>query len=437
MYNDVLAGTRPTRLAQRLLSAAAWTTIGSIASRVLILGATIVTARILGQETFGGFGVVQSTTMMFSVVAGFGMGITATKFVAELRTSDPRRAGQIVGLSLWTAAASGLTTAVVVYFLAPWLASRSLAAPWLTAAIRDSAVILFATALTGAQTGALAGLESFETIALLNIATAVLSWPAVIAGALYAGLPGAVRGLAIGSLVPAVMGQWLLHRQSNNHGVEIDYGGCWAARRVFATYSVPAVLAGLMTAPTTWLCNAILVRQHDGYSQMGLLTAATQWRTAVLYVPSLASSVMLPILATLVGEKDRARYSKVLRANVAFSAGSALLVAVPVVLFANSIMSRYGDGFSEGASILELLVISAVLAAALTGIGQVIATAGNMWLGFLFNVIWSLSIVVLSWLLRAQGAHGIAVATCGAYAIQFCVVTVYAAGVLKTVRVRP
>ncbi len=53
----------------------------------------------LGKEEFGKLGIVQSTVGMFQVFAGFGLGLTATKYVAEFRDSDPAKTGRIIGLS--------------------------------------------------------------------------------------------------------------------------------------------------------------------------------------------------------------------------------------------------------------------------------------------------------------------------------------------------
>ena len=60
---------------------------GLLISRGLLLIATVFVARILGKIVYGEFGMIQSTVGMFGVFAGFGMGLTATKHVAEFRQS--------------------------------------------------------------------------------------------------------------------------------------------------------------------------------------------------------------------------------------------------------------------------------------------------------------------------------------------------------------
>src|ERR1700728_1931673 len=77
----------------RLARGAFWLLIGSLISRGLGMLAGILVARLLGKHDYGQLGMVQSTTGMFGIFAGFGMGLTANKHVAEFKLQDPARAG--------------------------------------------------------------------------------------------------------------------------------------------------------------------------------------------------------------------------------------------------------------------------------------------------------------------------------------------------------
>ena len=72
-------------LRSRLADGVLWSFTGAAISRGLNLLAMVLVARMVGKVGFGELGTVQSTVGMFAVFAGFGMGITATKHVAELR----------------------------------------------------------------------------------------------------------------------------------------------------------------------------------------------------------------------------------------------------------------------------------------------------------------------------------------------------------------
>src|SRR5216683_7526188 len=75
----------------RLARGAFWSLVGTVLSRGLGLAAGIFVARTLGKEGFGQFGIIRGTVEMFGIFAGFGLGLTATKYVAELRQTDRQR----------------------------------------------------------------------------------------------------------------------------------------------------------------------------------------------------------------------------------------------------------------------------------------------------------------------------------------------------------
>ena len=152
----------------RLVKGALWSLAGSVISRGLMMAAWVLVARVLGKETYGEFGIIRSTVNMFTVFAGFGLGLTATKYIAEFRNSDPHRAGRVMALSGLFAAISGGVIALGLGIFAPWLAQASLNAPHLANPLRLGALMLLLTAMNGAQTGALAGFDAFKAIAVVT-----------------------------------------------------------------------------------------------------------------------------------------------------------------------------------------------------------------------------------------------------------------------------
>ena len=116
-------------LGYRLAKGAFWSLAGSIISRGLGLLSGILVARMLGKYDFGRFGMIQSTVGMFSTFAGFGMGLTANKHVAEFRRTDPRRAGRLIVLSSLVAWGTGSLMTIGLVAFAPWMANHTLASP--------------------------------------------------------------------------------------------------------------------------------------------------------------------------------------------------------------------------------------------------------------------------------------------------------------------
>ena len=116
---------RADSLRGRLAFGAVWCLIGTALSQGSIILASVISARLLDTVGFGELGIINSTIGMFGVFAGFGLGMTATKYVAELRATDPARAGRIIALSSVVAFATGSAMTLALAIFAPVIAARA------------------------------------------------------------------------------------------------------------------------------------------------------------------------------------------------------------------------------------------------------------------------------------------------------------------------
>jgi len=373
----------------RFARGAVWSLIGAVIAQAAKLAASVITARVLGREQFGEYGMIQSTVGMLGIFAGLGLGLTATKYVAEFRTRDPERAGRIIALGCAVAIVSGGLMAVCLLAFAPALAANTLNAPALAVELRITSVLLFFNALNGAQTGALSGFEAFRAIARINLGQALITFPVTVVAVLLWRLPGANWALAITAAVTCVLSQVSLRRQCKILGIRPRFSRCWAESRVLWTFSTPAFLSAALAGPAIWGANTMLVNQPGGYAEMGMYSAASQWRTAISFVPVVLAQFALPLLSNLNGERDASRYSMALRWNLVLTATAAMAVAVPVALAAPYIMRLYGRGFQQGSLLLVLSAITAVIACLNNVVGIAILSAGSVWIGCAFNGMWA------------------------------------------------
>jgi O-antigen/teichoic acid export membrane protein len=191
-------------------------------------------------------------------------------------------------------------------------------------------------------------------------------------------------------------------------------------------FSLPAVLAGVMVGPATWMCNTFLVNREGGYAEMGIFNAANQWRMAILFLPGVVGSVVLPILSNLQGVDDRPRYNKLLWYNVLLVGFVSLSAALIISLFAPFIMRSYGTGFESGQAVMIWLCFSSVLSSICGVLGYSITSYGRMWWGTLLNFIWCIVLVGTAWIFISRGALGLALSNFIAYGIHLLTVSLYA-----------
>src|SRR5437763_4155248 len=98
----------------RFAIGAFWVLVGAVVSRGLTLASSVVAGRLLGTTGFGEVGMIQSTQGLLGVLAGAGMGLAATKFVAEYRASDSAKAERFVALAVLVSTITGMAAALVL-----------------------------------------------------------------------------------------------------------------------------------------------------------------------------------------------------------------------------------------------------------------------------------------------------------------------------------
>jgi len=404
-----------SEIGYRLAKGTFWSLAGAVISRGLMLAASIFVARILGKTGYGELGMVQSTVGMFGVFAGFGLGLTATKHVAEFRRSDPERAGRIIALSTFVAIVTGGLMALCLYILAPWLAQHTINAPRLAGILQIGAVILFLSALNGAQTGALSGFEAFKTIAHVSLVVGLISFPILILGAYVGGLTGAVWALAINLGFNWFFNHLAMRKEARRYSIPFTFRRCSDELTVLWRFSLPAVLAGSVVGPVNWACSALLVNRPNGYDEMGIFGAANQWYTLVLFLPSMLGTVVLPILSERLGQNETRQSSRLLVLTMKMNALLVLPVILVVGVTSPYIMGLYGADFKSGWPTLVVVLLTAGLLAIQTPVGQIIAASGKMWLGFAMNLGWAVAFILGTVALVYLGSVGMSLARFGAY----------------------
>jgi O-antigen/teichoic acid export membrane protein len=377
---------------------------------------TLFTARILGPTHFGELAIINSTMGLLGVFAGLGLGLTSTKYVAELREKDPLRTGLILGLVNRAVLVSGVAIAGSLFLVAPWLAAN-LQAPGLVLELRTGCLLLLFNEINGVQIGSLAGYEAFSSIARVNTLRGFFGLPVGILGAWAFGLYGAVVATVVVAAVGVTLSHLALEREATRWGIVITTKGARSELSLLWRFSLPAFLGSVVVGPTTWLASAILVNQPGGYAQLGVFNAANQWRTTVMFFPTVVGQAALPILSSLLGGGATRSSRRVLGAAIGASALTAVPIAVVLILVRGFVMALYGPVFAGYGDVLGLVALTIVLLAIQTPVGQVIAASGRMWLGAAINLAWSavFTVCAVLFISRGYGAFGLAAAYLIAY----------------------
>jgi len=426
-------------LGYRLARGAFWSLAGSIIARGLALLSGIAVARILGKQGFGELNMIQSTLGLFGIVAGFGLGMTATRYVAEFRQKDSKRAARIIALSSATSWFTSGLMALMLVILAPWIATRALAAPQLAGSLRLGALLLLFGGVNSAQNGALSGFEAFKAISRISLLTGLLAFPVVVAGAWMAGVTGALCGLVSNYGFNCWLNWLALREEAAKANVALSYRSCLREWGLFWRFNVPGVLNALALSFGPWVCSAMLVQQADGYSDMGVFNAVKRFRDGPELLVGMLMAPMLPVLSEAFGRKDWASYGKTLAVGYA----TCTLLIIPAALLQLAApwltLLPFGKGYQGNETVVCWIMAGSVLYGLIWPMGAVVVSMGQMWL--VFGVILSyicLYVVLGVFLIPDHGAIGCAAAWTISFAVGNgpCVVFLYSrlGGVMRRIQ---
>lgn len=402
-------------IARRMASGAIWNFTGTALAKLIVLIAGVLCARILGKELYGEFGLVRSTINMFVALGTAGMGMTATRYISEYRKEQKERTVSIYLLTNSFAVITGVIITILILILANFLAETTLNSPHLAKSLQIGALLLFVTVLNGAQNGTLSGFENFRAIAVNTFIASVFETVFMLIGAYYYGVFGAILGYGIGFVSLYVLNYISIKETFKKENLKISVKLFNRSDlSLLLKFSLPAMLSSILIAPTYWIVRTMLVNKC-GFEELAIYEAAEQWRIIVLFIPTAVGQIVLPILSSLVKGSVKI-YWKVLYLNIFINFIVTLILVVAIAIFSRNIMLAYGDDFNDTYTLI-VLCSSAIFAAISNVVGSAIASKGRMWIGFVFNFIWSiLTIGFTTLFLKLEfGAMAIAMAFLSSY----------------------
>lgn len=411
-----LRAAASTTRARALLASTAWSATAEALSRGLLFVGLVLVARILSRDAYGEFGLVRSTLNMFAAFGGMGLGLTATRYVAEHRVGNPRLAGEIAGATLVVAAAAGAIVGLVILVAAPWLATTALHAPQLAWGLRLSALLLFLGAIHGAQMGVLQGLDAYRRLATGALAQGGVAVIALTVGASRHGLDGALLGLLAYMLAGVVILHWQLRAALAGAGIALRFDALRAMLRIIGAFSLPVMLSGITIAPLRWLAETLVVRTV-GFAELGLFHAAM---TLATMLTAIVSTLHAPLLTASAGAGGS---SRVLRVSLYGGWYASLLLALPFLLVPSVAALLLGPQYDSAAfrGVVVLLAAYVALMMYYQGVLRLIATRGSMWFALTTNLVEGGALIGAFALLGRRGALGLGVAYVASYVVRIAV----------------
>jgi O-antigen/teichoic acid export membrane protein len=403
-------------LGKRFAAGMSWTVVGTLIRQIANFCVGIYVARILGIVEFGKLAVIQSTILMLAGFGQAGIGLSATKYIATLRTSDQRRTGRIIGFTLAFTGVSALSSGLLLITFSSSIETALLPGSNLSGELKLAGIWVIFELINLVQLRILAGLEAFRGSAMINLWQSLFLLPLAVVGAYSAGLEGAILAMSLTSLLSCIVGQLVLEAECARFGIAISFRDIWREKKILRMSSM-VWLSSIAMNTTSWLVGILLARQPFGISEFGLYNAAGRFQNILLFLPMRIFEVSVPVLSNLHSEGNQRGFKKAM-----FYAGSLTFVytlvgSILMVLFASRFMSWYGTGFAPGADVLKIISIGCVASSLWT-----VASAG-LWAAekskqmLMLDVLRGFILVALCLVGLSASAVGLSLAQLTSYAI--------------------
>lgn len=407
----------------RLFKDSFWAVFGNGMGFGLMLLAGILIARFLGKDLYGEYGMVKTTMFQVAAFATFGLGYTSTRFVAKAKREDPSQICGIVHSSFLITIASSSVLAILLFIFAYPLA-EFIEEPSLALAFRLLGVITILKALLTTQNGVLAGLGDFKGLARNNVISGLSLLVLCVPLTVLFSVKGSLLALALSQFINLVLNFFLLKKEKLIAWNEWQF----SKLKELLRFSIPVALQELTFSLSYWLTSLILVKMTT-MGELGVYSAAAQWNTVVLFVPSLLSNVILSHLSGNVSNKKH--HQRTIQMALCMNLCCTLLPFLIVYFSTDFIYTLYGPSFSSLPTVLRISLFSTILSCLGNVFNNEMISQGRTWVTFFARSTRDiLGVVVVYYLLLISegigGARQVAYAhlISGAYYL-FCYILAY------------
>jgi len=370
-----------------------WVILGNLFSKGLSLLASIIVARFLGKFAFGEFEMIKSTLTLFGLFSTFGLGYAITTFSSRLTKTTPKKIFSLVSYSKKITLFTSVSCALLLIIFSNWLSIDTLEAPHLSSPLKIASIFIIFNAINVTQTGVLAGLKAFKTVALINFILGVVSFPIMIVSIILFGFYGAILGMVVCIIINYLLNNIFLIKEFKKQNIYKNESSFLEKRekKELLLYALPIALGEGFYAITSWGFNTFLIRLSD-FGELGIYNAANLLASSILFIPvSLAPLILSFLSSAIIYKKD---FKKMLILNIKLNIGITLILSLLSTIALPLIIKLYGKSYFGSESCFLILIWTTVLMALNNVYSQVFLSLKLAWGHFYLKIIRQSSIIL-------------------------------------------
>lgn len=404
--NKVKSLLKDNTLQSKIAKGIAWSFLGTMISKVMMILVFLVIARLITVEEYGEVGILRNAILTFSMIALASFGVTATRYIATYIEKDINKTNKILTLTRVSVNILSFLISFLVFFFANEISVYLLNNVNLKSYVEYLSIAILFTSLNGYQNGVLAGLEKFKEISYINIINGLTSFPILLIGAYYWKVEGIMIALALTTFILWLSSFYYLNIALKKANLKSDFKFKEEFNSLIK-FTLPSFVSGLMLTPTFFIINSMLAHQENGYIQLGIFSAAFFFATLSRTLIQILGQVLYPYAMKEFGKENK--QFEYINNILPWIVG--IIVNLPLIIFPEIFSMLFGEKYMNNDFYLSLIFIamSNIIIAHRQGISRNFAAANIMWWSVLSNMVWSLTTILFTYILIEKGSIGLSV----------------------------
>ncbi len=385
-----------------------WAIFGSFISKFLNFGAFLLIARNLGPNLFGTFNVIQTTVGMFGTVAGLGMGLAATKLVAEWKVKNNDITGQIISDLYILSFCFGIVVTSITLVFSYWVSASLLDNSSLFPLLQIMSGVILFDSVNGVQNGILTGMEEYKLLTKINFYTGILGAAFLVVGTSYFGIDGLVWSMFVFRATTCIFTYIVIKLETRKKEIVVRMSSKLKHLGKIFKVGLPTFLTNLTTTPVSWICTTLFASQPMGYQHLGNYNATNQLRQFVAFLPDSAGRIAIPRLAGSHAASDTKTFNKMAIKSTMFNFALSVIPAIFVFLVSPLFISYMGEGYMISQELITTVLVTGILVAVTNSVGYIFICSNLSWFDFGMRIGWAIAVLISSLLLKHKGSIGFA-----------------------------
>ncbi len=403
----------------RIVSDSFWSIGSTLLDRGGAILLTIFISRLLGAEALGVFSLILANILLIANPFSYGFSMAGSRGIAESIDNNPNQSASFVILLILAGIVLLTIFSIPFLFTPDYIATKIILQPSYSKLLKLSFILLIGELFRKTSIGFFYGLKAYKEkfISSLVILIGVLFIYPITT---IIGVSGIIIYYGLLYIVAFIVGLLIIWKYFlSSLKSKFIFQPNWDDLYIFKVYVFPAFFSSLFPALIVWFLQVQLVK-YGGAEQLGFFAASNQIRMAIVFFPSIFSSVLFPRMVNPKGEsvKHSSKKVKYILISIVSSMVVVIFLGVGLTMVSPWLTKLFGQEFSSYNTLFIIMIWVGCLNGINQSLGSVIMSRGSMWIGFYSNAIWAILLAMMAFLWIPQHlSMGIACAMLYSYSI--------------------